>query len=60
MDSRRFAIGAELSTAAAVTSDEPTDAVGNAGRTTHFILFNLGQLLQRVLVDLLRREPIHA
>ena len=58
MDSRRFAKGAELSTAAVVACDEPTDAVGNSGRTKDFILCNLGQLGQQGFVDLLGREPI--
>ena len=58
MDSRRIAKGAELSTAAVVACDEPTDAVGNSGRTRDFILCNLGQLGQQVFVDLLGREPI--
>ena len=53
MDSRRIAKGAELSTAAVVACDEPTDAVGNSGRTRDFILCNLGQLGQQVFVDLL-------
>ena len=58
MDSRRFAKGAELSMAAVVACDEPTDAVGNSGRTKDFILCNLGQLGQQVIVDLLGRDPI--
>jgi hypothetical protein len=58
VDSRRIAKGAELSTAAVVDCDEPTDAVGNSGRTRDFILCNLGQLGQQVFVDLLGREPI--
>ena len=58
MDSRRFAKGAELSMAAVVACDEPTDAVGNSGRTKDFILCNLGQLGQQVFVDLLGRDPI--
>ena len=53
MDSRRIAKGAELSTAAVVACDEPTDAVGSSGRTKDFILCNLGQLEQQVFVDLL-------
>ena len=53
MDSRRIAKGAELSTAAVVACDEPTDAVGSSGRTKDFILCNLGQLGQQVFVDLL-------
>lgn len=53
MDSRRIAKGAELSTAAVVAYDEPTDAVGSSGRTRDFILCNLGQLGQQVFVDLL-------
>ncbi len=53
MDSRRIAKGAELSTAAVVACDEPTDAVGSSGRTRDFILCNLGQLGQQVFVDLL-------
>ena len=44
--------------AAVVACDEPTDAVGNSGRTRDSILCNLGQLGQQVFVDLLRREPI--
>jgi len=44
--------------AAVVACDEPTDAVGNSGRTKDFILCNLGQLGQQVFVDLLGREPI--
>jgi hypothetical protein len=48
MDSRRIAKGAELSTVAVVAYDEPTDAVGNSGRTRDFILCNLGQLGQQV------------
>ena len=44
--------------AAVVACDEPTDAVGNSGRTRDFILCNLGQLGQQVFVDLLGREPI--
>ena len=53
MGSRRIAKGAELSTAAVVACDEPTDAVGSSGRTRDFILCNLGQLGQQVFVDLL-------
>jgi hypothetical protein len=53
VDSRRIAKGAELSTAAVVACDEPTDAVGSSGRTKDFILCNLGQLGQQVFVDLL-------
>jgi hypothetical protein len=53
VDSRRIAKGAELSTAAVVACDEPTDAVGSSGRTRGFILCNLGQLGQQVFVDLL-------
>jgi hypothetical protein len=58
VDSRRFAKDAELSTAAVVACDEPTDAVGNSGRTRNFILCNLGQLGQQAFVDLFGREPI--
>jgi hypothetical protein len=58
VDSRRFAKGAELSTAAVVAGDEPTDAVDNSGRTREFILCSLAQLGQQAFVDPLWREPI--
>jgi len=41
MDSGRVAKGAESSTAAVVACDEPTDAVGNSGRTRNFFLCSL-------------------
>jgi hypothetical protein len=52
VDSRRFAKGAELSTAAVVACDEPTDAVGNSGRTRDFILCSFGNLGQQVVVGI--------
>ena len=56
MDSRRFAKGAELSMAAVVACDEPTDAVGTSGRTRDFILCSLCQFWHQVVVDLLWRD----
>jgi hypothetical protein len=43
MHTERVAKGAELSTAAVVACEEPTDAVGNSRRTKDFILCSLGQ-----------------
>ncbi len=48
MDSRRIAKGAELSTAAVVDCDEPTDAVGNSGRTRDFIFATSASLGSRL------------
>jgi hypothetical protein len=41
-----------LSTVALVVCDEPTDAVGNSGRISNFILCSLTQPVQKVFVDL--------
>jgi len=58
VDSRRIAVGAELSTAACVACDERKAAVDNSGRTEIFIL--RGQLHRRQCgqVLLVRREPL--
>jgi hypothetical protein len=57
VDSGRIAKGAELSTAAVVACDEPTDAVGNSGHTKNFILCGPLQLRQVGEVPLIGREP---
>ena len=58
MDGGRVAKGAKLSTAVVVACDEPTDAVGNSGRTGDFILRGSCQLGQTGEVVLIGRSPI--
>ena len=55
MDCGQVGNGAELSTAAVGACDEPTDAVGNSGRTTDFILCCLAHFWQIGKVELIGR-----
>ena len=55
MDCGQVANGAELSTAAVGACDEPTDAVGNSGRTINLILCCLLQARQIGMVELIGR-----
>ena len=60
MDRGQVANDAELSTAAVGACDEPTDAVGNSGRTTDFILCCLAHRRQVGKVELIGRGVIKA
>ena len=55
MDCGRFTNDAELSTASVVACDEPTDAVGNSGRTTNLILCRVFHARQIGMVELIGR-----